>query len=124
MVELLRALSAVPVAAGLVAGALLIGEDAEAPLEVLAFVLSPLGFIGIAIAYSRGRFPEYPIYGGVVVLTAGAVGGIWQEGRDVDLNTFGVGFIFFGGWALGSIVIGGLGLQIWWHVKRALGKPR
>jgi len=121
---MLRALSAVPVAAGLAAGALLIGEDAGAPLDVLAFVLSPLGFIGIAIAYSRGRFPEYPIYGGVVVLTAGAVGGIWQEGRDVDLNTFWVGFIFFGGWALGSVVVGGLGLVGWRHVNRARGGRR
>ena len=120
---MLRALSAVPVAAGLAAGAVLL-VDAGGPWLVLGVVLPPVGAAGISLAYSRGRVSVYPMYGGVAVLVAGMAGGFWQEGRDVETNHFLVGFILVGGWTLGGVVVGGSGLDLWRTVKRAGGGRR
>ena len=126
---LLRALSVVPVAAGLATGAALLADsellaDSGSPWEILAFVLVPLGFAGITLAYSRGRFPAYRGYGGVVVLVAAIVGGVslGEQDRDDELPSFLVGFISFGGLGLVGMVLGGLGLEIWGSVKRARGR--
>ncbi|MCZ6545193.1 MAG: hypothetical protein O6913_05770 [Chloroflexi bacterium] len=81
--------------------------------------------MSVAVAYSEGHIPAYLVYGGVVVLAAAVVGGIWQAPGAVpgELSGFWVGFVFLGGWALGSVVVGGLGLVGWRSVQRTRGGP-